>query len=1118
MSDTSRVDAILSEYERLQAEGKSPTPEELCRDCPELLEQVRRELDELQAVEGLVGTRPGWEMPPEQLAAAARAGVAPANLPAIPGYEVLARLGKGGMGVVYKARQKSLNRLVALKMLKDDFPDEQDREYLRREAQAVARLEHPHIVRVYQFEEPEAGRSYVVMELVEGSDLAKRLGDGPLPPREAAGLIEVLARAVHHAHRCGIVHRDLKPANVLLTAEGTPKVSDFGLAKHLDLQATLAPSGAVLGTPPYMAPEQALGKSREVGPAADVYALGAILYECLTGRPPFKAATVAETLQQVINQEPVPPRLLQPAVARDLETVCLKCLHKEPHKRYGSAHALAEELARWLRGEPVQARPVGRTERALAWCRRNPRLASALGLAVAGLAAVVIVSVTFALHAVRKADELRREQTKTREEKRKADLLLADLSVDQGLTLCEQGEVGRGLLRLARSLELAPADTTPLARAIRANLAAWSAQLRPLTGVLEHPKVGPMSPAAAISPDGKAVLMGGTDRQTWLWRPDTGDVLCLARDEYLRAAAFRPDGKAVATASLSGRVRLWDAETGKPLPGPAPAPEYTVSSLAFSPDGKIILTGSWDRVVQKWHAATGKPDGEPFTYSESVTAVAFTPDGKTILTGHTSGHVHFWDAASGRYLGLPPLVHQAPVDAVVVRPDGKSVLTGSWDGMARLWQVPTRKPGLLPLPLLPPLVAGQPAGASGKLLGLPLPHPGAVTAVGFGPDGRTIQTASGNLVRLWEAEPRRLLLHELETGQPVGALAFSPDGKVLLTGGGDHIRRKGEIRLWDADRGALLREPVPVPAQVLAAAFSPDGKLVAAGLGHPRQGTGQVWLWDLDKDRRVGEPWQEPSAVSSLAFSPDGRTVLTGSIAGGARFWDTATGRPRGPALAAPAETVAAVAFSNDGKKVVTGHIDNTARLWDADSGEPIGRPFRHHGWVFGVAFSPDDKTVLTGSVDRSARLWNAETGEVAREALEHGAWIRSVAFSQDGKTLLTSSADGTARLWDAVTRKPIGPPLRHSGWVPAAAFRPGQGEEHGRTTIATGSADVVANTGKAYLWRIPQPLEAEVERIVLWTQVITGLEMTPDGAFHPLDARSWQDRRERLNQLGGPP
>jgi tetratricopeptide (TPR) repeat protein len=308
--------------------------------------------------------------------------------PLVPGYAILEELGRGGMGVVYKARQAALDRLVALKMLRDGAlagPEQLAR--FRAEALAVARLRHPHIVHIYDVGEQD-GRPFLALEFVEGGSLAQKLGGTPLPARRAAELVTTLARAVQHAHGQGIVHRDLKPANVLLATDGTPKVTDFGLAKRLDGGAGLTGSGQLLGTPSYMAPEQAEGGSGAVGPSADVYALGAILYECLTGRPPFVAATALETLEQVQSREPVPPRLLQPEVPRDLETVCLKCLDKEPGRRYASAEALADDLGRFLAGEPVRARPLGRLGRLGRWARREPAVA---GLWAAGLAALLLL-------------------------------------------------------------------------------------------------------------------------------------------------------------------------------------------------------------------------------------------------------------------------------------------------------------------------------------------------------------------------------------------------------------------------------------------------------------------------------------------------------------------------------------------------------------------------------------------------------------------------------------------------------------------------------------------------------------------------------------------------------
>jgi serine/threonine-protein kinase len=378
MPDEPRVQVLLDELF-----GQEATPEEVCGACPELLPVVRvrwgqicrarAELDAFLPISqhGITPT-----MPPEEL-----------SLPQIPGYEVEAVLGHGGMGVVFRARHLRLGRIVALKMtLAGSYAGSHERERFRREAEAIAALRHANIVQVYDVGD-WAGRPYFTMELIEGGSLAQRLAGTPQPARQAAGLLATLAEAMHAAHQGGIVHRDLKPANILFTPDGTPKVTDFGLARRLEGGAGLTLSGVPLGTPGYMAPEQARGQSRAIGPAVDVYALGAILYELLTGRPPFRAETPAETILQVIDQEPVPPARLNAKVPRDLETVCLKCLQKEPHRRYASAAALADDLRRFEEGRPIRVRRLGLAARSWRWGRRNPAAAAlmATGLALVGL-------------------------------------------------------------------------------------------------------------------------------------------------------------------------------------------------------------------------------------------------------------------------------------------------------------------------------------------------------------------------------------------------------------------------------------------------------------------------------------------------------------------------------------------------------------------------------------------------------------------------------------------------------------------------------------------------------------------------------------------------------------
>ncbi len=383
MAAESLVQQLLDE---ISDSGRSP--EEVCGAAPELLPEVRRRWRQMSAVEAeLDALFPVSGHDSDADTPASWHGGA--DLPRIPGYDVEALLGRGGMGVIYKARHLRLNRFVALKMLlAGAYAGPPERARFQREAEAVASLRHASIVQVYDVGDHE-GCPYFTMELLEGGSLAQALASTPQPARQAAALLITLAEAMQVAHQAGIVHRDLKPANILLTAEGAPKVADFGLARPFEGETALTLSGARIGTPSYMAPEQMIGKAGTIGPAADIYALGAVLYEMLTGRPPFRGETASETERQVIHDEPVSPSRLNTKVPRDLETICLKCLSKESQRRYVSAAALADDLRRFGEGRPIQAQPVGWGERSWRWCRRNPTGAAL----AAALSALVLLAV-----------------------------------------------------------------------------------------------------------------------------------------------------------------------------------------------------------------------------------------------------------------------------------------------------------------------------------------------------------------------------------------------------------------------------------------------------------------------------------------------------------------------------------------------------------------------------------------------------------------------------------------------------------------------------------------------------------------------------------------------------
>jgi serine/threonine-protein kinase len=451
MTDDPRVQQLL---DRLH--DSHGTPEEVCKSCPELLPVVRERWRQMRRVRAdLDALFP----PPEETGPYSPEEPA---LPQVPGYAIEAVLGRGGMGIVFRAQHLRLNRLVALKMLLGGtYAGPHERARFQREAEAVAGLRHENIVRVYDVDDHE-GRPYFTMELVEGGSLAQKLAGAPLPARPAAQLLATLAQAMQVAHQGGVVHRDLKPANVLLTADGTAKISDFGLARRMAGETALTQSGVPLGTPRYMAPEQARGQTRAIGPAVDVYALGAILYELLTGRPPFQGETPAETLLQVIQQEPVPPARLNPGVPRDLETICLKCLHKEPQRRYASAQALADDLVRFQEGCPIQARPVGWVERSWRWCRRKP--------AAAALAVTVLALVGLALAGARSLELRqveRRAETARQDQAVKAALEKATILVQEG-----RWPEARAVLEGAQRLVADSAASHVIARVKRARLDA----------------------------------------------------------------------------------------------------------------------------------------------------------------------------------------------------------------------------------------------------------------------------------------------------------------------------------------------------------------------------------------------------------------------------------------------------------------------------------------------------------------------------------------------------------------------------------------------------------------------------------------------------------------------
>jgi WD40 repeat protein len=1003
------IDELLCRYESACREGPPPAPEDLCRDHPELLDQLRRELRALESVNALLGDG-GAETDP----------AAGGKLPVVSGYEVLGVLGRGGMGVVYKAWQLSLGRAVALKMIlagAHASPGELAR--FRAEADALARLRHPNIIQIHDVGEYE-GRPYLALEYVEGGSLKDRLGGTPLPPRQAAALVQTLAGAVQAAHGCGIVHRDLKPGNVLLAGDGTPKITDFGLAKRLDAAAGPTRTGSVLGTPAYMAPEQAGGQSRQVGPATDVYALGALLYELLAGRPPFRADTSLETLRAVVNEDPVPLRKLVPRLPRDLETVCLTCLHKEPGRRYASAAALADDLGRFLAGEPVRARTVPAWERAYRWSRRRPGWAALLGVGLLAVAAVAGLTFGYTLELRRQLGETDRARAAAQGAlaRQRRHLYAADMA--QAWQLWQKGELGPLQELLDR---YAPGDGAEDLRRFEWHYLARLARSGEPATVLRCP--GELS-AAALSADGGTLAAGQTDGTVQLWDVAAGEVrlTLTAHPGPVGWLGLSRDGTTLASAGADGSIRVWDAARGEEWlarGGQGSPPLF----LALAPDGRALAAARKDRSLTTWDLATraSRELARASPKNDLPGGMAFAPDGTTLALASASGDsalrlgsvLGLYDVATGQFR----LARDSPGGpAILGIPDpGGGLPFAAGDAHGNLWFVEGGR---------------QAPGFRG--------HAARVRTAALSPDGITLATAGDDTtIRLWDratGSARNVLRGHTDR---VWSLAFTADGTLVS------VSRDRTVRRWHPSH-SQERRPLEVgPTAQGPLAFSPDGRLLAVA---NRDRT--VTVWQVDSGRAQSSLLVHTGAVCAIAFSPDGATAMTASEDGTVRLWDPATGRERARFVGAPGPVVCA-AFSPDGALLASAGTDRRILLCDATTGTKRLVLTGHADRVTALAFSPGGQALASGARDGEVRLWDPGTGSV-RQRWPHAGEVRAVTFSRDGRLVAVGAGGGTVTLWGARAGGRVAAFGRSDQPVRAMAFSP-----DGATLAAAGEAGVLA-------------------------------------------------------------
>ncbi len=1090
-----RYDELLANGAGMPDAGREPAPDAL-------RERLEEDLACLQVLHGL---RPQSE--------SAISAPAPPSVQSTHGsplrYEVVRLHATGGIGRVWLARDDALGRCVALKDLR---PEKAQQAAMRwrflREAQITGQLQHPGIVPVYEVvtatasrerqrpesttanrerqrpESREAPEPFYTMRFIQGRTLTmaahayhQKRAKGTARALDLIALLNAFISAcntVAYAHSRGVIHRDLKGDNVVLGDFGEVVVLDWGLAKvignddepadqereHEPGPVVLEPEaeaefhfsllGQIIGTPSYMAPEQAEGRPDQVDERTDVYGLGAILYEILTGRPPFVGPDTAEVLRKARTEPPPRPSALWKRVPRTLEAVCLRALARAPAARYASVGELAREVQNWLADEPVRAYREPPAARLRRWSRHHrPLGAGAAALLATALIAAVVGAFILGEERARTA-EVRAQASRAQvAAAARARAQLETHAYFQRIALAEREVTAGNISRAIQYLGDCPDNCRGwewhcLQRLCRAN----QATLRGHAGAVA---------AIAFSSDGRHLVSAGHDGAVRFWDPRTGAPrrTVTGHGDAVYALAFSADSSRLASASWDKTVKLWDTATGKPVRtfGPHGSDLYRV---AFSPDGRYIAAATAENTLHIWNADTGEEHlrlserrcffGLAFSPSEPgivatshdtgiklwnylsgeerarfdghnnlIKTLAFSPDGSRLVSGDgdllrgEEREIRLWDVATGREI-YAFRGHTDAIYSLAFAPNGAYLASASQDKTIKLWDLDRGQDAL-------------------TLRG----HGDTVRAVAFSPDGCRLASASADgTVKLWDATPWKPeetspVVHTLgkHSDRAIGAV-FSPDGRLLASGG-----EESTAIIWDAETGAELRS-LPVAAELFSLTFYRDGKSLATG-----NTDGMVRILDVETGNELanlGDARLGP--IKHVVFSPDGRQLAAAGWWRTIQLWNV-EGWTRSFTLAGHAQPVLRVAFRPDGRQLASASYDQTVMVWDAPSGVRLKTLVDHRSRVLSVAFSPDGATLASASLDGTVKLWNTATWQAARTLQANASGINAVAFSPDGRHLASAGDDWVVRIWELGNGRELRTLRGHSDRVHSVAFSP---------------------------------------------------------------------------------